>query len=251
MIDLTSIKDHVILVAGAASGIGYEIAKYLVSVGAIVVATDKNSDGLTELKKNVNNEKLHIRIVDFLDDKEIEALIQFIENEVGQLKGVINCVGILGQRGILSEEIDLDNFDLVYRVNLRSALVLSIAAIKVMKPRKYGRILQLASISGKEGNPGLVAYSVTKAGIIAMVKSQGKEYAESGITINALAPALIDTPMVASFTEEQRNFLKAKIPMNRIGDPIEVATLAAWIVSPACSFTTGFAFDLTGGRATY
>ena len=251
MIDLTSIKNHVILVAGAASGIGYEIAKHLVSVGAIVVATDKNSDGLTELKKNVNNEKLHIRIVDFLDDKEIEALIQFIENEVGQLKGVINCVGILGQRGILSEEIDLDNFDLVYRVNLRSALVLSIAAIKVMKPRKYGRILQLASISGKEGNPGLVAYSVTKAGIIAMVKSQGKEYAESGITINALAPALIDTPMVASFTEEQRNFLKAKIPMNRIGDPIEVATLAAWIVSPACSFTTGFAFDLTGGRATY
>lgn len=251
MIDLTSIKNHVILVAGAASGIGYEIAKHLVSVGAIVVATDKNSDGLTELKNSVNSEKLHVRIVDFLDDNEIEALIQFIEDEVGQLKGVINCVGILGQRGILSEEIDLDNFDLVYRVNLRSALVLSIAAIKVMKPRKYGRILQLASISGKEGNPGLVAYSVTKAGIIAMVKSQGKEYAESGITINALAPALIDTPMVASFTEEQRNFLKAKIPMNRIGDPIEVATLAAWIVSPACSFTTGFAFDLTGGRATY
>jgi 3-oxoacyl-[acyl-carrier protein] reductase len=87
--------------------------------------------------------------------------------------------------------------------------------------------------------------------MIAMVKSQGKEYAESGITINALAPALIATPMVASFTEEQRNFLKDKIPMNRIGDPIEVATLAAWIVSPACSFTTGFAFDLTGGRATY
>ncbi|MBM3690926.1 MAG: SDR family oxidoreductase [Actinobacteria bacterium] len=251
MTDLTNIKDHVILVAGAASGIGYEIAKHLLSVGAIVVTTDKNSDGLTELKNSVNSEKLHVRIVDFLDDNEIEALIQFIEDEVGQLKGVINCVGILGQRGILSEEIDLDNFDLVYRVNLRSALVLSIAAIKVMKPRKYGRILQLASISGKEGNPGLVAYSVTKAGIIAMVKSQGKEYAESGITINALAPALIDTPMVASFTEEQRNFLKAKIPMNRIGDPIEVATLAAWIVSPACSFTTGFAFDLTGGRATY
>lgn len=251
MTNLTNIQDHVILVAGAASGIGFEIAKYLVSLGAIVVATDKNPDGLAELEKTVNDQKLHTKIVDFLNDKEIESLIQFIEDEVGQLKGVINCVGILGQRGILSEEIDMDNFDLVYRVNLRSALVLSIAAIKVMKPRKYGRILQLASISGKEGNPGLVAYSVTKAGIIAMVKSQGKEYAESGITINALAPGLIDTPMVASFTEEQRNFLKAKIPMNRIGDPIEVATLAAWIVSPACSFTTGFSFDLTGGRATY
>lgn len=251
MNDLTNIKGHVILVAGAASGIGYEIAKYLVSVGAIVVATDKNPDGLSELDKSVNNKNLHTKVVDFLNDEDIADLIKYIEADVGPLKGVINCVGILGQRGILSEEIDMDNFDLVYKVNLRSALVLSIEAIKVMKTRKYGRILQLASISGKEGNPGLVAYSVTKAGLIAMVKSQGKEYAESGITINALAPALIDTPMVASFTEDQRNFLKAKIPMNRIGDPIEVATLAAWIVSPACSFTTGFAFDLTGGRATY
>ena len=251
MTDLTSIKDHVILVAGGASGIGYEIAKYLVSVGAIVVATDKNPEGLASLDKEVNNQNLHTKVVDFLNDQDIADLIQYIEVEIGPLKGVINCVGILGQRGILSEEIDMENFDLVYKVNLRSALVLSIAAIKVMKPRKYGRILQLASISGKEGNPGLVAYSVTKAGMIAMVKSQGKEYAESGITINALAPALIATPMVASFTEEQRNFLKDKIPMNRIGDPIEVATLAAWIVSPACSFTTGFAFDLTGGRATY
>jgi 3-oxoacyl-[acyl-carrier protein] reductase len=251
MSELTSIKDHVILVSGAASGLGFTVAKYLITQGAIVVAADRNADGLAELAKEINNVNLHTRVVDFLSDKEIFDLVEFIESEVGALKGVINCVGILGQRGILSEEIDMENFDLVYRVNLRSALVLSIAAIKVMKPRKYGRILQLASISGKEGNPGLVAYSVTKAGIIAMVKSQGKEYAESGITINALAPALVQSPMTDSFTDDQRDFLKAKIPMNRMGDPIEVATLAAWIVSPACSFTTGFAFDLSGGRATY
>lgn len=251
MTNLTDLKNHVILVTGAASGIGYGIAKYLVSVGAIVVAADKNKDGLTQLKKVVRGKNLHLKETDFLIDKDIARLIRHIEDEVGPLKGVVNCVGILGQSDISSEEIDMDNFDLVYRVNLRSALVLTIEAIKVMKPRKYGRILQLASISGKEGNPGLVAYSVTKAGVIAMVKSQGKEYAESGITINALAPALIDTPMTASFTEQQRSFLKTKIPMNRIGDPMEVATLAAWIVSPACSFTTGFAFDLTGGRATY
>lgn len=251
MSDLTSISGHVILVTGAASGIGFEVAKYLVSLGAVVVVTDKNADGLADLKKQVGSQHLHTRVVDFSSDDEIYALVDYIESEIGALKGVVNCVGILGQRGILSEEIDMDNFDLVYRINLRSALVLSIAAIKVMKPRKYGRILQLASISGKEGNPGLVAYSVTKAGLIAMVKSQGKEYAESGITINALAPALIDTPMVASFTEEQRSFLKAKIPMNRIGEPVEVATLIAWIISPACSFTTGFTFDLSGGRATY
>jgi 3-oxoacyl-[acyl-carrier protein] reductase len=249
--DLTNIEGHVILVAGAASGIGFEVASYLASVGAIVVAADKDPEGLENLEEKIKNDNLYTREVQFLNDKEISGLVTFIESEVGPLKAVVNCVGILGQRGILSEDIDMDNFDLVYRINLRSALVLAIEAIKVMKPRKYGRILQLASISGKEGNPGLVAYSVTKAGLIAMVKSQGKEYAESGITINALAPALIDTPMTRSFSDDQRDSLRAKIPMNRIGDPIEVATLVAWILSPACSFTTGFAFDLSGGRATY
>lgn len=251
MSDLTNIEGHVILVAGAASGIGFEVASYLASVGAIVVAADQDPEGLENLEEKIKNDNLYTREVQFLNDKEISGLVTFIESEVGPLKAVVNCVGILGQRGILSEDIDMDNFDLVYRINLRSALVLAIEAIKVMKPRKYGRILQLASISGKEGNPGLVAYSVTKAGLIAMVKSQGKEYAESGITINALAPALIDTPMTRSFSEDQRDSLRAKIPMNRIGDPIEVATLVAWILSPACSFTTGFAFDLSGGRATY
>lgn len=251
MSDLANIEGHVILVAGAASGIGFEVATYLASVGAIVVAADKNSEGLKELEKAIPRDNLHTREVEFLSDEEIAGLVAFIESEVGPLKGVVNCVGVLGQSQILSEDIDMDSFDLVYRINLRSALVLSIEAIKVMKPRKYGRIVQLASIAGKEGNPGLVAYSVTKAGLIAMVKSQGKEYAESGITINALAPALINTPMVSSMSDAQRDYLRSRIPMNRIGDPIEVASMVAWILSPACSFTTGFAFDLTGGRATY
>ena len=251
MSELTNIEGHVMLVAGAASGIGFEVATYLASKGAIVVAADKNLEGLKELERAVNSDNLYVREVEFLNDDEILGLVNFIESEVGPLKALVNCVGILGQRDILSEDIDMANFDLVYRINLRSALVLAIEAIKVMKPRKYGRILQLASISGKEGNPGLVAYSVTKAGLIAMVKSQGKEYAESGITINALAPALVNTPMTSSFSENQRAALRAKIPMNRIGDPTEVATMVAWILSPACSFTTGFAFDLSGGRATY
>jgi 3-oxoacyl-[acyl-carrier protein] reductase len=251
MIDQTNIEGHVIVVTGAASGLGFEISQHLVSKGAIVVAADKNVLGLNELAETVKDDVIHIREVDFLNDDAIIELIRSTELEVGPIKAVINCVGIVGQRDVLSEDIDLENFDLVYKINLRAAMVLSMECIKVMKPRKYGRILQLSSISGKEGNPGLVAYSVTKAGLIGMVKSQGKEYAESGITINAMAPALINTPMVAGFSEKQRNFLKSKIPMNRIGDPVEAATLAAWIVSPACSFTTGFTFDLSGGRATY
>ena len=120
-----------------------------------------------------------------------------------------------------------------------------------MSQRGYGRILHIASISGKEGNPFLVAYSASKAGLIGMVKSVGKEYATTGITINAMAPALIESPMSASFSEQQMAALKSKIPMERLGKGQEVADLAAWIISPACSFTTGFTFDLSGGRATY
>lgn len=251
MSNLTSIEDHVILVTGAASGIGFAVAQHLLAQKAVVVAADINKSGLAELEQVANSSNLYCIEVDFLQDANIQALVQQIESEIGPLKAVVNCVGILGKSGMLSEDIDVNDFDLVYRINLRAALVLSIAALKVMRPRKYGRILQLASISGKEGNPGLVAYSVTKAGLIAMVKSQGKEYAETGITINALAPALIETPMSASFNDEQLTYLKSKIPMNRLGTPTEVASLVAWIVSPACSFTTGFAFDLTGGRATY
>jgi 3-oxoacyl-[acyl-carrier protein] reductase len=125
------------------------------------------------------------------------------------------------------------------------------AVIAGMAQRGYGRILHIASISGKEGNPYLVAYSATKAGLIGMVKSVGKEYATSGVTINAMAPALIESPMSESFSDEQMTSLRSKIPMDRLGKSQEVADLAAWIVSPACSFTTGFTFDLSGGRATY
>ena len=135
--------------------------------------------------------------------------------------------------------------------SLRSAVILTKAVISGMAQRKYGRILHLASISGKEGNQFLVAYSATKAGLIAMVKAVGKEYAESGVTINAMAPALIESPMSASFSESQMTLLKSKIPMGRLGTQDEVANLASWIVSPECSFTTGFTFDLSGGRATY
>ncbi|MFM7624669.1 MAG: SDR family NAD(P)-dependent oxidoreductase, partial [Actinomycetota bacterium] len=145
----------------------------------------------------------------------------------------------------------LDDFDLVYRINLRGALVFTKAIIGGMAARGYGRILHLSSISGKEGNPLLVAYSATKAGLIGLVKSVGKEYATTGVTINAMAPALVQSPMTDSFSESQLTYLKSRIPMNRLGDVSEAAEMAAWIISPACSFTTGFAFDLSGGRATY
>ena len=248
MIENTSIENHLILVTGAASGIGRQIAIDLSSRGAHVVACDKNLEALQELATQYS---MCVYQVDFVDEKSIMDLVTKIESNQGPLSAAINCVGILGKNGDKIEFLDIQDFDNVYAINLRGAVILTKAVIAGMAQRGYGRILHIASISGKEGNPLLVAYSATKAGLIGMVKSVGKEYATSGVTINAMAPALIESPMSASVSEAQMRSLKSKIPMERLGKGQEVADLAAWIVSPACSFTTGFTFDLSGGRATY
>lgn len=248
MIESTSLEGQVILVTGAASGIGKQIAIDLCARGAKVVASDRNLPALQEIS---HKHSMAVYEVDFLDEKSIVDLVSKVETEVGPISAVVNCVGILGKNGDPIEFLDIQDFDYVYAVNLRGAVILTKAVIAGMAQRGYGRILHLASISGKEGNPYLVAYSATKAGLIGMVKSVGKEYATTGITINAMAPALIESPMSASFSEQQMTALKSKIPMERLGKGQEVADLAAWIISPACSFTTGFTFDLSGGRATY
>ncbi len=249
--ETTDIKGHLVLVTGAASGIGKEIATSFIKRGAIIAACDKNISALQAIKNEVNNKDFHIFEVDFVNEDSIINCVSKVESDLGPLKAVVNCVGILGKNGEKVELVDIADFDLVYAINLRGALILTKAVIKGMADRGYGRILHMASISGKEGNPLLVAYSATKAGLIALVKSVGKEYATTGVTVNAMAPALIQSPMSDSFSEAQLASLKSRIPMNRLGKTSEVADMAAWIISPACSFTTGFAFDLTGGRATY
>ena len=248
MSESTSLDNQVVLVTGAASGIGRQIAIDLCSRKARVAACDKNMDALQELAKQYPVEVFE---VDFTNEKSINSLVGNVEAKLGPLKAVVNCVGILGKNGEKIESLDIADFDLVYAINLRGAVILTKAVIAGMAQRGYGRILHIASISGKEGNPYLVAYSATKAGLIGMVKSVGKEYATSGVTINAMAPALIESPMSDSFSEKQLALLKSRIPMERLGKSQEVADLAAWIISPACSFTTGFTFDLSGGRATY
>jgi 3-oxoacyl-[acyl-carrier protein] reductase len=248
MSENTAIDNQLVLVTGAASGIGRQIALELCSRNAKVAACDKNMDALKELAKQY---PVEIFEVDFTDETSINTLVANVEAKLGPLEAVVNCVGMLGKNGEKIESLDIADFDLVYAVNLRGAVILTKAVIAGMAQRGYGRILHIASISGKEGNPYLVSYSATKAGLIGMVKSVGKEYATSGVTINAMAPALIESPMSASFSEKQLALLKSRIPMERLGKSQEVADLAAWIISPACSFTTGFTFDLSGGRATY
>jgi 2-dehydro-3-deoxy-L-rhamnonate dehydrogenase (NAD+) len=147
--------------------------------------------------------------------------------------------------------VTLDDFEFVLRVNLNGSFLAAKHVLPGMVKAGYGRILHIASIAGKEGNAGMLAYSASKAAVIGMTKVQGKEYAETGVTINALAPAVIQTPMVDAMPAEQVTYMTSKIPMKRCGSLDEVAAMAAFIVSHEASFTTGFTFDLTGGRAVY
>jgi 3-oxoacyl-[acyl-carrier protein] reductase len=185
------------------------------------------------------------------EEAGIAPAIDAVARAFGRIDGLVNCAGITGKTNVPGHEVDLADFDMVYRVNLRGAFLLSKAVLPHMLKRKYGRVLHVASIAGKEGNAGMTAYSATKAGLIGMVKSMAKDYVEQGITINALAPAVIRTPMVEALPQATIDYMTAKIPMRRCGELKEAAQMIAWIVSPACSFTSGFTFDLTGGRATY
>ncbi|MCX6960797.1 MAG: SDR family oxidoreductase [Verrucomicrobia bacterium] len=169
----------------------------------------------------------------------------------GRIDMLVNAVGIPGQTSIKSHEVDMADFDRVMRVNLNGCLSTFQAVIPHMLEQGYGRVLHFASISGKEGNAGILAYSTSKAAVIGMIKVQGKEYAGTGITVNAIAPAVIFTEMVAKMPEQEVKYMTDKIPMARRGTKEEVADLCGFILSPGASFTTGFTYDLSGGIATY
>lgn len=240
-------------IVGAASGIGHATALLLASRGVTVVCLDRDGDGAAktaaEIKKAGGKASSHK--IEITDRTTQDAVWEKVIADVGQLHAVVNCAGITGKTNLKGHEVDPDDFDFVYKVNMYGPLLVSKAVLPHMLDRKYGRILHIASIAGKDGNAGMTAYSATKAGVIGMVKSMGKDYAETGVTINALAPAVIRTPMVAALPEAQVKYMTDKIPMKRCGELDEAAEMIAFIVSPACSFTTGFTFDLTGGRATY
>ena len=248
-----SATEQTLIVVGAGSGIGAGVAEFLAHRGFFVACLDRDLAGASTTADAIaaaGGEAIAIA-ADVTDPLSIEAAFSAVNELRGQIHAVINTAGIQGPLGVRSHEVSLDDVDRVYAVNLRGALAVSQAAITRMLPHGYGRIAHVASIAGKEGNPGMIAYSTTKAGLIGMVKAQGKEYARDGITINALAPAVIQTPFLDTQPADVIAYMTDKIPMGRTGTVTEVAEMLAWMVSPACSFTTGFAFDLSGGRATY
>jgi len=241
-----------VVVVGAASGIGRATALHLHQLGAEVFALDVNAEGAKETCALMGDgADARYGHVDVTDPASVDAAFLAIRSSESPIRGVVNCAGITGRTGISTHEVEPADFDRVYAVNLRGALLVSQAVLPDMVRMGYGRLLHLASISGKDGNAGMAAYSSTKAGLIGLVKVMGKEYARSGVTVNALAPAVIRTPMVDALPDSQVSYMTDKIPMGRPGTLEEVAHMVAWIVSPQCSYVTGFTFDLSGGRAVY
>jgi 2-dehydro-3-deoxy-L-rhamnonate dehydrogenase (NAD+) len=241
-------KDQVAIITGGASGIGLAIAKKLHGEGARVAMVDLNPLALQSVSMPVGE---NAYACDVTNEDQVKAVINWIAERFGRIDVLVNSAGVTGKTNIKSHEVELGDFRFVFEVNVVGSFLTSRAVLPHMLKRNYGRILHIASIAGKEGNAGMVAYSASKAAVIGMAKAQGKEYAETGITVNALAPAVIRTAMVEALPEEQVKYMTDKIPMKRCGTLEEIAHLAAFIVSPGASFTTGFTFDMTGGRATY
>jgi 3-oxoacyl-[acyl-carrier protein] reductase len=243
-------KDQVAIITGGASGIGLSIAKKLSGEGAIIAMIDMNPSVLQAAAKSVG-EKAFAFVCDVTDEDQVKSVVDQIAERFGRVDILVNSAGVTGKTNLKSHEVELKDFRFVFDVNVTGSFLAARAVLPHMLNRQYGRILHIASVSGKEGNAGMLAYSASKAAVIGMAKVQGKEYAETGITVNALAPAVIRTAMVEALPEEQVKYMTDKIPMKRCGTLDEIAHLAAFIVSPGASFTTGFTFDMTGGRATY
>lgn len=240
---------QVAVVTGGGDGIGRHVAVRLADEGAQVVLLDRDAARLEASATGIPGASAHL--VDIGDDAALCEAFHAIVAEHGRIDIAVNCAGIVGPNARRVTEVEVGEFDDVYAVNLRGSFLVTKYALRHMEGRNYGRVLLFASIAGKEGNAGMAAYSATKAGVIGLAKSAGKDFAETGITVNAIAPAVVRTAMVEALDQWQVDYMTEKIPMKRCGTLDEVTALACWILSPEASFTTGAVFDLSGGRATY
>jgi NAD(P)-dependent dehydrogenase (short-subunit alcohol dehydrogenase family) len=251
--DRARYSDQVAVVTGAASGIGKEIAVRLGIEGARVSLWDFNAAALADAAAHVRRHGAEVatQVVNVSDEGALKTAFEQTTATWGRLDVLVNAAGIVGPTNKTALDYELDDFRRVVEINLVGSFLTAKYAVQCMRPRKYGRILLLASMAGKDGNPGMAGYVASKAGVIGLVKGLGKEFATTGITVNGLAPGVIATPMNQNTAPAMLKYMLEKIPMQRMGSPEEAAALACWICSPEASFTTGFTFDLSGGRATY
>ena len=236
------------IVTGGARGIGLGIAQRLAAEGCRVAVWDLALDKFDA--KAAGFTPASTQVVDVTDYRQVESAFAATESVLGAVDILINNAGINGPVAPVWE-YPLEAWDRVLAVDLTGVFYCSRVAIPGMRARSYGRIVNVASIAGKEGNPGIAAYASAKAAVIGFTKSIARELVDSGVLVNAIAPALTETDLFKEMTPEHIALARSKIPMGRTLKVPEAAAMVAWIASPECSFTTGFVFDLTGGRATY
>ena len=238
------------MVTGGSSGLGLAITRRLLSEGAFVAVLDYNPKAFAVLEEEFGDRGICMQL-DVTDEAAVQSVVAAVLARRGRIDVLVNSAGVTGKTNLKAHEVELADFDFVLKTNVCGPFLTSKHVLPVMVKQGYGRILHIASIAGKDGNAGMLAYSTSKAAVIGLTKVQGKEYAENGICINALAPAVIRTVIHEGMPEAQIKYMTDKIPMKRCGTLDEVAAMAAFILSREASFSTGFTFDLTGGRAVY
>jgi 3-oxoacyl-[acyl-carrier protein] reductase len=234
-------SDRVALVTGAASGIGAAVARRLLSEGAKVASLDLSagaSDGILALAGDVSR------------SEEVDAAVARVEQELGPI-GILVCAAGVPGASLSTVDVTDEEWRRVLAINADGVFFCNRAAAAGMVSRGYGRIVNVASIAGKEGNPMAAAYSASKAAVIAMTKAIGKDLARTGVVVNCVAPAVIETPILEGISQEHIDYMVERIPMGRMGSPDEVAALVCWLASEECSFSTGATYDISGGRAVY
>ena len=230
------------LVTGGASGIGAATVDVLRSSGARVAVLDLTPDGLEDDVLGIAG--------DVSRSEDADRAVGQVESELGALD-VLVCSAGVGGESLQTVEVDDAEWRRVFAINCDGTFFCNRAALRVMIRRRYGRIVNVASIAGKEGNPQAAAYSASKAAVIGMTKSIGKDVAGTGVLVNCISPAVIETPILSQLTEEHIGYMVERIPLKRVGQPEEVARLIAYLASEDLSFSTGACFDISGGRAVY
>jgi NAD(P)-dependent dehydrogenase (short-subunit alcohol dehydrogenase family) len=240
------------LVTGGAQGIGEGIVVRLAKAGAEVAVADLAIDRAGEVAERLGREgaKAYPVALDVSERASVEAAVAEVVEKSGQLDILVNNAGIAGRAAPIWEQEDED-WSKVIAVNLTGVFLCCRAVMPHMRGRDYGRIVNIASLAGKEGNPNMVAYSASKAGVIALSKSMAKEVATNNICVNSVTPTVIRTPILNQLTDEQVEYMTSRIPRGRTGTVEEVAAVVHFLASPDCSFVTGQCYDVSGGRATY
>jgi 2-dehydro-3-deoxy-L-rhamnonate dehydrogenase (NAD+) len=237
------------VVTGGAAGLGFAIAQRLLASGGRVTVWDRDEAAASKAAKELGAGAGFV-VVDVASETSVRDAVQATLKREKRIDALVNSAGITGPNAKV-RDYPVDAWRQVMEVNLNGVFLCCRAVVPVMRDANYGRIVNIASVAGKDGNPNASAYSASKAAVIALTKSLGKELADTGVRVNCVTPAAVKTAIFDQMSEQHIAFMLSKIPMGRFGTPEEIASLVGWLCTEECSFSTGAVFDLSGGRSTY